>query len=259
MADQKEFLKQLEDLLDYAKAKESKISKKEIQDYFSEMNLKEEQLTLVYAYMAEHNVEVEGFALEKKEEKMTAEDSRYLKFYRREINALPARDEVYMAEIYKKLSAGDEAVKTIVVESHLKRVVTLASKYKNRGVLLEDLIQEGNIALIEAVERLCGMTEMVSENGKSSSVKKEIDRAVRAHLIELVDEIQAENGWENTIVAKTNLIHEATKVLAEDLGRIANIHELAEYTKMAEEEIAEFAELSLDKIEIGACSHEHHE
>ena len=164
-----------------------------------------------------------------------------------------------MAEIYKKLSAGDEAVKTIVVESHLKRVVTLASKYKNRGVLLEDLIQEGNIALIEAVERLCGMTEMVSENGKSSSVKKEIDRAVRAHLIELVDEIQAENGWENTIVAKTNLIHEATKVLAEDLGRIANIHELAEYTKMAEEEIAEFAELSLDKIEIGACSHEHHE
>lgn len=251
MINQNEFLKQLEDLLEYAKAKESKISKKEIQEYFSEMELNEEQLNLVYAYMAEHNVEVSGFQEEKKEEKMTAEDSRYLKIYRKEINSLPVRDEEAMKEIYIRMSAGDESIKAVAVESHLKRVITIASKYKNRGVLLEDLIQEGNIALIEAVDRLCAMEEEVNH-------KKEIDRAIRAHLIQLVDEVQAESGMENTILAKTNLLHEATKVLAEDLGRLANIHELAEYTKMEEEEIAEFAELSLDKIEIGACHHEHH-
>lgn len=249
MINQSEFLKQLEELLDYAKAKESRISQAEIQDYFSEMNLTDEQLNLVYAYMAEHNVEVDGFS--KEEEKLTEEDSRYLRLYRKEIKQLPVRTADEMEALYKRLSDGEETIVTIIVEGHLKRVVTLASKYKNRGVLLEDLIQEGNIALIEVVHTLVG-------NKVIEDFKKEIDRAVRACLIDMVDAAQSVSGMENTILAKTNLIHEATKVLAEDLGRVANIHELAEYTKMSEEEIADLADLALDEIKIGACNHEHH-
>lgn len=248
---QNEFIKQLEELLEYAKAKESQLSKKEINDYFSDMKLTDEQLELVYAYMAEHNVSVDGFSTKKEDEKLTAEDSRYLRIYRKEINQLTTRTKEEMEEIYKRLQAGDEDVMRLAIESHLKRVITLATKYKNRGVLLEDLIQEGNIALIQAVNELSGKTDVDNH-------KREIDRAVKACLIDMVDAAQAVSGMENTILAKTNLIHEATKVLAEDFGRVANIHELAEYTKMTEEEIADVADLALDEIKIGACDHEHH-
>ena len=140
--------------------------------------------------------------------------------------------------------AGEAEVSHRVVESHLQRVVTLATKYKNRGVPLEDLIQEGNLSLLLAVEELCGNSEVLD-------VKKELDRYVKSRMIELADEQMASKGMENTIVAKTNLIHEATKVLAEEWGRLATLEELADYTKMPEEEISMYVDLALDEIHIG--------
>ena len=149
------------------------------------------------------------------------------------------------AKILKQLEAQTKAeVSHRVVESHLQRVVTLATKYKNRGVPLEDLIQEGNLSLLLAVEELCGNSEVLD-------VKKELDRYVKSRMIELADEQMASKGMENTIVAKTNLIHEATKVLAEEWGRLATLEELADYTKMPEEEISMYVDLALDEIHIG--------
>ena len=82
-------------------------------------------------------------------------------------------------------------------------------------------------------------------------MKKELDRYVKSRMIELADEQMASKGMENTIVAKTNLIHEATKVLAEEWGRLATLEELADYTKMPEEEISMYVDLALDEIHIG--------
>ena len=102
--------------------------------------------------------------------------------------------------------SGDASVQHKVIESFLKRVVTLAGKYKNRGVPLGDLFQED-----------------------ISDVKKELERSVRGRMIELADSQLESRGQENTILAKTNLIHEATKVLAEEWGRLATVAGLAEY------------------------------
>ena len=147
-------------------------------------------------------------------------------------------------QFYERLLSGEESVVHSVIEMHLKRVVTLAGKYKNRGVPLEDLIQEGNLTLTLAVSECLGNSEI-------SDVKKEIDRLIRARLIELVDSQTESHGLENTILAKTNLIHEATKILAEEWGRLATVEELAEYTKMSEEEIRTYVELSLEEIKVG--------
>lgn len=261
MRDPKEFMQQMLELVDLAKAGESRITKKEVNDFCSELGLTPSQLTLVYEFLDEHNIEVTGYSKKKTSAKKTSadkgfetiegdgvelnqEDSKYLHIYRRELRGLKEYSPELRKELYEKLLSGDESVIHSVIESHLKRVVTLAGKYKNRGVPLEDLIQEGNLTLTTTVDMLCG-------NADISDVRKELDRSIRGRMIELADHHIESQGMENTILAKTNLIHEATKVLASEWGRLATIEELAEYTKMTEEEIRMYVDLSLDEIKTG--------
>lgn len=259
MRDQNEFMKQMLDLVDFAKAKESRITKKEVAEFCHEWQLSETQLKLVYDFLDEHNVEVSGYSRrqtkdgegggegvvsEGRDPSLNTEDSKYLSVYRRELRELREVSQEERDSLYERLLAGDESAVNLVIETHLKRVVTLAGKYKNRGVPLEDLIQEGNLALIMTADMLCGSSSV-------SDVRKELDRAVRARMIELADSQLESKGLEHTIVSKTNLIHEASKVFAEEWGRLATISELAEYTKMTEEEIQTYVELSLEEIKVG--------
>lgn len=260
MRDQNEFMKQMLELVDLAKANESRISVQEVKDFCSDLELTAAQLKLVYDFLQEHNIEVEGHSGKKKASGkkdgfetvegqdpdigLNTEDSKYLRIYRKELRELREFSEEEKRLLYEKLLAGDESVMHSVIESHLKRVVTLAGKYKNRGVPLEDLIQEANLTLITTVDMLCG-------HGGIKDVKKELDRSIRGRLIELADSQMESRGQENTILAKTNLIHEATKVLAEEWGRLATVAELAEYTRMTEEEIRMYVDLSLDEIKTG--------
>lgn len=262
MKSQNEFMKQMLELVDFAKAKDGTITKKEVADYCSDLELADGHLKLVYDFLYEHGIQVVGHKVKKGKTddadsspdgfttaegdglNLNTEDSRYLSVYRRELRGLPEFSQEEKAQMYEKLLAGEEGVIHSVIESHLKRVVTLAGVYKNRGVPLEDLIQEANLTLITTVDMICGNREI-------KEVKKELDRSIKGRLIELVDAQTESRGLEHTIVAKTNLIHEATKVLAEDLGRLATVEELAEYTKMTEEEIRMYVKLSLEEIRIG--------
>lgn len=259
MRDQNEFMKQMLELVDLAKTKESRITKKEVKDFCSDLELTAPQLKLVYDFLDEHNIEVVGHSKNKRtgeqkgfraaegddpEAGLNTEDSKYLRIYRKELRELQEFTEEERLLLYERLISGDEDVVHPVIESHLKRVVTLAGKYKNRGVPLEDLIQEGNLTLITTVDMICG-------NDSVEDVRKELDRSIRGRLIELADSHMESRGQENTILAKTNLIHEATKVLAEEWGRLATVSELAEYTKMTEEEIRMYVDLAQDKIHVG--------
>ncbi len=248
---QSEFLSQLEDLVEYGRAKDSCLEKEEVDDYCKDMNLTKEQMQLVYQYLMEHHIDVGGKKAEK-DEKMNETDSTYLRIYRKEILSIPSKSVEEMERIYASLLDGNEEVVQTAIESNLKKVMDLAVRYKNRGVLLEDLIQEGNLKLIITIQGMCGQSDVLEPH-------KDIERALRERMIELVDEQLAASDLESGILAKTNLIHEATRVLAEDLARVANIHELAEYTRMTEEEIMDIADLAADKIEIGVCEHHHHE
>ncbi len=67
----------------------------------------------------------------------------------------------------------------------------------------------------------------------------------------MVDEELTDSDSITTILARVNLLHEATKALAEEYGRIATIEELSDFTHMSVEEIRMYVDLSKDKIEIG--------
>ena len=257
MTDQDEFMAQMLALVDLAKGNDSRITKKEVAEFCRNLELTDAQLKLVYDFLDEHNIEVAGHVRKKKGagvgtgagngaggddgrgadvsnssgsgiaqdgpgDGWNTEDSKYLSLYRRELRGLKEVSDEERTELYQRL----------------------AGKYKNRGVPLEDLIQEGNLTLLTTVDMLCG-------NDGILDVKKEIDRAVRARMIELADDQLESRGMERTIVTKTNLIHEATKVLAEEWGRLATVAELAEYTKMTEDEIQMYIDLSLEEIKVG--------
>lgn len=249
--DQREFLRQMEDLAVFGQTRDNVLTKEEIADYCSELALSEEHMELVYAYLAERKIHVPGYSGESRdaeetagESKMTPEDSRYLHIYRKELKNLPKRTAGEVQELYQRLRQGEEDVVQTVIEAHLARVTALAGKYRGRGVSLEDLIQEGNLELITCVNMLLGNNEVMD-------FKKAIDHAVRSRMIELVDEELSVSDQVSAVLAKVNLLLEATHILAEEYGRIATIEELSEFTHMDVEEIRMYVDLSLDNIELG--------
>lgn len=245
--DQRDFLRQMEQLVDFARTKENQLTKEEVADYCSDFSLSEEKLELVYAYLREHQVQVagyEGTPTERSEGEVAQKDSKYISIYRKELRALPEYTDEEKKELYDRLRQGDESVVGTVIEAHLKRVLTLAGKYRGRGVLLEDLIQEGNLELTTCVSMLCGNEEV-------TDYKKAIDHAVRSRLIELVDGELAGADSVTMVLGRVNLLLEATRALAEEYGRVATIEELSEYTHMDAEEIRMYVELSRNEIEIG--------
>ena len=120
----------------------------------------------------------------------------------------------------------------------------LAGKYKNRGVLLEDLIQEGNLELMSCVSMACGNSEI-------KDMKKEMDHAVQSRLIELVDEQLQDQDSLSSILGRVNLLLEATRALAEEYGRVATIEELSDFTHMDIDEINMYVDFTDNKIELG--------
>ncbi len=92
---------------------------------------------------------------------------------------------------------------------------------------------------------------MLLGNHEVMDFKKAIDHAVRSRMIELVDEELSISDQVSAVLAKVNLLLEATHILAEEYGRIATIEELSEFTHMDLEEIRMYVDLSLDNIELG--------
>ena len=76
-----------------------------------------------------------------------------VRMYLREIGRIPLLSYDEELELAKKVLAGDEAAKQKLAESNLRLVVSIAKKYVGRGMLFLDLIQEGNMGLIKAVEK----------------------------------------------------------------------------------------------------------
>lgn len=261
MRDQREFLRQMGELVDFGRAKENVLTREEIAGYCSDMDLTEEQFELVCAYLTEHRIHIPGFSRGAenvqgvnaggKKEAGTSEagmapaDSKYLRIYRRELRELPEYTKEDREEIYRQLREGKEETIPIAIESHLGRVLTLSGRYRGRGVPLEDLIQEGNLELVTCINSLLGNREV-------ADFKKAIDHAVRSRLIEIVDHELASGDSVSSLLGRINLLLEATHTLAEEYGRIATIEELSGFTHMDEEEIRMYVELSRDTIELGS-------
>lgn len=250
-SDKVKFLEALEMLVEYAKTQDSEITKQEVESFFEGIALTKEHYAQIYAYLLANKISV-------KEEKVLQKDvqkykrswkgqkqkSLYLQLYLQDLNQIPRCSEKEETDLYDRLLQGDKEAQKRLAEAKLFRVVELVREYVDDSIVTEDLIQEGNLGLLAALAELF--------NAKShKDCAGMIDDYIRQWIAFAIDAEIQDKDQENRVLAKINLVHEAAHVLALELGRVATIFELADYTKLSVEEVGDIIHLSEDNIDVG--------
>lgn len=276
MEDQGKFLEILQEIKAIAVSQQNYLTKEEIKKYFGDENFSGKKMQAVYHYLGENHITVEGYEFVPDKPKIVEKQAFFrgvpkeqrqagsqrsktdqikgnrreanMRLYRMEIARFQGRLEEAEEMILSFLN-GDDSVRGTIIENYLQKVVEFAGKYGKRDVAMDEIIAEGNVGLMTAMQ-IIGQNrdEYILHNGSLDYEKffGTLDLEI-THAMELyIDEVTASNDWESAMLAKTNLLHEATKYMAEEMGRVPTIEELSEYTKIARKEIIDIMGLSED-------------
>ena len=167
------FNERLKDLLALAKKKKNVLEYQEIMDLFTDMELGHEQMEKIFEFLEANNVDTlrttdmddvdeDEVILDDEEidvenidlsvpDGVSIEDP--VRMYLKEIGKVPLLSADEEIDLAKRMEIGDESAKKRLAEANLRLVVSIAKRYVGRGMLFLDLIQEGNLGLIKAVEK----------------------------------------------------------------------------------------------------------
>lgn len=264
MKDEHRFREILSSIVEIGKAQFNTLKMDEIKSFFGDMDLNESQYEHIFAYLAAHQIKVEGYVSNgnneykfvpskeqgpeiKEKEEDTHPISPYLKQYLKEISFIEQLKKEEEQELVAGLLQGNHSVKSRLIEGKLFLVAETAKEYQQYGMLMEDVIGEGNIGLMNAVNRIHERKEEDLNDFLILHIKESIEAAR--------EDAQIEKGLSGKVVERANYIHEAAKYLKEDTGQDATIKELAEYTKLTEEEIKDVLNMSGDSIKVNKHLH----
>ena len=173
-------------------------------------------------------------------EEINVDDS--VRMYLKEIGKVPLLSGDQEQELAKKMLDGDEDAKNTLIESNLRLVVSIAKKYMNRGLSLLDLIQEGNIGLIKAVDKFDYSMGFKFSTYATWWIRQAISRAIadQARTIRIPVHM----------VETINKLNRIERQLIQELGREPDTKELAEKMGLSEEKIREIQKISQDPVSI---------
>lgn len=256
MLDKIAFMETLHSVQEVARTSLTPLSKEEIQTYFKDMELTKEQEEMVYQYLlhpqeemvsesedeAESEDEEESengaeadYETEGNSEAQRAVSARF-QMYLDEIGDIPVLNDEQEKTLYDRLAQGEEQAIAELSAGWLKKVVEIASVYETDSLLLDDMVQEGNIGLLMGLQSLLGK--------KEANPKQILEQFVKEAIEHYMEEESGEGEQENSILAKVSLVHEAKETLAKELGSEPSIRQLAEYTRVSEEEIADILSIA---------------
>ena len=176
---QEQFTKALLGLVDLAKTKKNVLQYGEINDAFKGLELTEDKMDLVLEYLEKQKIDIvnaevgvdnaedlildnDDIILDDEDEVEIIDDVDVLegvstedpvRMYLKEIGNVPLLTTEQEVELAKRVEAGDEEAKKQLTEANLRLVVSIAKKYVGRGMPFLDLIQEGNMGLMKAVDK----------------------------------------------------------------------------------------------------------
>lgn len=259
MIDRAKFMETLRSVAEVAKVSEEPLTKEEIISYFDDIELTDEQTGMIFEYLKntlnednkntkvlnQENISDQGDISEESSQQMDAftqalDNSKFLVMYLEDLAAIQTLTTTELQEMYRRLLDGEEMVMSRISDDWLMRVVEIAKTYVAHQVNIEDIIQEGNIGLILGMQQLLGTK-------KSIDVEEYLRESVMQSIENYIDEEGKEDDWEESILAKTTLIHEAQKALAEENMSIPSTAELSKFTKIPEQEIEDILRLSKEK------------
>lgn len=252
MADKLEFRSKLSGVLALAIENQNRLTCDQVEAYFEEDQLSKEQMELVFDYLLAQKVAVKGYEkiggsvveAEESMEALTVDEEAYLAEYTVDLEAIRGEKDGELLSLYEQINKGDILAKSRVTELYLKRVVEIGKEMRRVEIFLGDMIQEGNVSLMVALETLPEL-EVVGEKGMEEYIESEIRQGIQM----LIEETTDLKGRDQRMVEKVTELDETISKLTEDLGRKVTIDELALYMELSEDEILEILKLTGEEVE----------
>ncbi len=165
-----------------------------------------------------------------------------VRMYLKEIGKIPLLSAEEELELARKISEGDEEAKKRMVEANLRLVVSVAKHYLGRGMQLLDLIQEGNMGLLKAVEKFDYTKGYKFSTYATWWIRQSITRAVadQARTIRIPVHM----------VETINRVSRTSRSLVQELGREPTLFEISEHLGISEEKIAEVMKIAQDPVSL---------
>jgi len=248
----------------------TEISYGEILSVFADTELSVQDMEDIYDILAQHGIELTNETeldeeepndeqikeLERQQGQNTEENLADLDFsvpdgvaiddpvrmYLKEIGRVPllsAQDEV---DLSRKMEEGDEIAKRNLIESNLRLVVSIAKRYVGRGMLFLDLIQEGNLGLIKAVEKFDYRKGYKFSTYATWWIRQAITRAIadQARTIRIPVHM----------VETINRLNRAQRALIQELGRDPLPEEIAKRMGVSVERVREISKISQEPVSL---------
>ena len=234
------FAQSLETVRRIAKEQGNCIREEQVKAEFAALDLNGLQLQMVYDYLIKHKIGI-GEPVDP-DEYLTDEEKDYLQNYLDGIAALPVCSEGERQAITISAMAGEATAQKRLMESYLRDVVDIAKLYVGQGVLLEDLIGEGNVALTVGVGML-GSLE------KPSEAQGMLAKRIMDAMEDLIQENAANEKVDKKVADKVNRVADKARELAEELHRKVTPEELMQETGISLKAIQDAMRMSGFRIE----------
>ena len=263
------FSEKLVELLELAKKKKNVLEYQEISDFFKDQPLDVDQMEKVFDFLEASGVDVlritgnsgedmildddvdidglddeEEVELDKIDlsvpEGVSIEDP--VRMYLKEIGKEPLLTAEEEIELAKRMEQGDEEAKKRLAEANLRLVVSIAKRYVGRGMLFLDLIQEGNLGLIKAVEKFDYRKGYKFSTYATWWIRQAITRAIadQARTIRIPVHM----------VETINKLIRVSRQLLQELGREPTPEEIADEMDMSVERVREILKISQEPVSL---------
>ncbi len=243
------------------------LSYKEIMDSLSEFEMETEQVERVYEVLEREGIEVVS-DLDKEMEKIEEEFDEikppedmdihaevmeistvegvsiddHVKMYLKEIGKVPLLDADEEMGLAKRMSEGDVEARKRLAEANLRLVVSIAKRYVGRGMLFLDLIQEGNLGLIKAVEKFDYEKGYKFSTYATWWIRQSITRAIadQARTIRIPVHM----------VETINKLIRVSRQLVQELGRDPHPNEIAKELNMSIDKVREIMKIAQEPVSL---------
>ncbi len=253
------FIEKLQELLAIAKKKKNFLEYQEINDFFRDLELNAEQFEKILDFLEANNIDVlrisdddddilidEDDEVEVENIDLSVPDGISIedpvRMYLKEIGKVPLLSAEEEIELAKRMELGDQEAKKRLAEANLRLVVSIAKRYVGRGMLFLDLIQEGNLGLIKAVEKFDYRKGYKFSTYATWWIRQAITRAIadQARTIRIPVHM----------VETINKLIRVSRQLLQELGREPSPEEIAEEMSMPVDRVREILKISQEPVSL---------